>query len=116
MECMSTIAARSCGPLSRTAAAFWPMMLPQTSAIRMTLASGVAGSTNSTAAGANRLRHKPAATGSTTTCRVETSRPSVSISTSLPANTCVNSGVSTTAASVEQVVIVTERATSARAM
>ena len=92
------------------------MMLAQTSAIVITLTSGATGSTARTTRGSQRLIATPAATGSTTTCKVEKKSPQASTSTSRPASSFVSSGVRITAPSVVQVVITTERATSARAM
>ena len=91
------------------------MMLAHTSAIVTTLTKGAIGSTRRTTPGSHRLTPIPATTGRTTTWSVERNSPIASTSTSLPARSFVSSGVRITAASVVQVVMITESATSARA-
>ena len=115
IPCSSTTAPSSLPADERMAAAFCPTMLAQTIAISKALASGATGCTARDASGRSRFTTTPAATGITTTCAVETSSPRASTSTRRPARSFVNTGVSTTAASVEQVVITTESATSPRA-
>ena len=92
-----------------------PRTDPTISVMAMTATSGATGRTRRLASGKRHLSSAPATTGTMTTCTVSSRRSAVGTSTRCPASKAVSVGVMTTASSVEPAVMVTERATSARA-
>mmetsp|Transcript_59603 Transcript_59603/g.158620 ORF Transcript_59603/g.158620 Transcript_59603/m.158620 type:complete len:223 (+) Transcript_59603:354-1022(+) len=92
------------------------MMEPQMSATSTTQSSGVTPPTVRLRPGRKVLMPMPAATGASTTWRVESSRPLASTGTRAPARSEAKSGVAIGAARVETAVMATLRATSAPAI